>query len=308
MKVIITAKCHDYLRQCLQNAGYEVQYTPAISYEALREGIGAVNGLVVSTRVQIDRALLEQAPQLQWIARLGSGLELIDTAYAAERGIQVLSSPEGNSDAVAEQALGMTLSLLHRISSSAGEVRAGKWLREENRGTELRGKTVGIIGYGHTGSAFARVLRGFDVTLLAHDKYKTGFGSAQVEEASLEAVLRHSHVVSMHLPLTNETYHYANERFFTALKQQPIFVNTSRGKVHDTAALVAALQKGYISGAALDVLENEKLETYTPKERAYLQWLLQQPQVLITPHIAGYSNESFYKMSRVVAEKLGIAT
>lgn len=307
MKVIITAKCHDYLRQCLQNAGYEVQYSPAISYEVLREGIGAVNGLVVSTRLKIDRALLEQAPQLQWIARLGSGLELIDTAYAAERGIQVLSSPEGNSDAVAEQALGMTLSLLHRISSSAGEVRAGKWLREENRGTELRGKTVGIIGYGHTGSAFARVLRGFDVTLLAHDKYKTGFGSAQVEEASLEAVLRHSHVVSMHLPLTNETYHYANERFFTALKQQPIFVNTSRGKVHDTAALVAALQKGYISGAALDVLENEKLETYTPKERAYLQWLLQQPQVLITPHIAGYSNESFYKMSRVVAEKLGIA-
>lgn len=307
MKVIITANCHNYLQQCLQQAGYEVQYAPAISYEDLRDGIGAVNGLVVSTRVQIDRALLEQAPNLQWIARLGSGLELIDTVYAAARGIQVLSSPEGNCNAVAEQALGMTLSLLHRISSSAGEVRAGKWLREANRGTELRGKTVGIIGYGHTGSAFARVLRGFDVTILAHDKYKADFGIDHVQEATLEAVLRHSHVVSMHLPLTNETYHYANEHFFSALEQQPIFVNTSRGNVHDTAALVAALQKGNISGAALDVLENEKLETYTPEEREYLQWLLQQPQVLITPHIAGYSYESFYKMSRVLAEKLGVA-
>lgn len=307
MKVIITAKCHDYLIQCLQQAGYEVLYAPAITYDELREGIAAAAGLVVATRVRMDQYLLEQATHLQWIARLGSGLELIDTAYAAQRGIRVLSSAEGNSGAVGEQALGMTLSLLHRIASSAGEVRAGKWLREENRGVELCGKTVGIIGYGHTGRAFARVLRGFDVTLLAHDKYKAGFGGGYVQEATLEAVLRHSEVVSMHLPLTDETWHYADERFFSMLAQQPVFVNTSRGKVHDTAALIAALQQGYICGAALDVLENEKLDTYTAAEQEQLQWLLQQPNVLITPHIAGYSHESFYKMSRVLAEKLGIA-
>ncbi|WP_407525891.1 NAD(P)-dependent oxidoreductase [Lacibacter sp. MH-610] len=306
MKAIITTPCHEYLRQKLAAAGYTVVYEPAITTEALQREVVDAKGLVVSTRIPINQSLLEAAAQLQWVGRLGSGLELIDVTYAQSRGIKVYSSPEGNRDAVGEHALGMLLNLMNKISSSALEVKNGLWRRDENRGTELGGKTVGIIGFGNTGQAFAKKLQGFDVTILAHDKYAFGFGGERIREASLEQVLRYSDVISLHLPLTNETLHYAGTSFFEAMEQKPYFINASRGKVHDTDAVIQALQKGLISGAALDVLENEKLSSYSSEENEKLHWLLQQPNVLITPHIAGYSHESFYKMSKIIADKLGL--
>ena len=306
-KLIITAPAHPVLAQTFSEMGFTVLEKPSISYDELGEIIHDAEGVVVTTRVKIDRTLIDKAKNLKWVGRLGSGMELIDAVYANSKGIMCISTPEGNRNAVAEHTLALLLNLLNRVSASYEEIKKGKWLRNENRGTELSGKTVGIIGYGNTGGALAKLLASFNVQVLAHDKYKTGFSSGHVKESSLDDIKHHADIISLHLPLTTETFYYLNSAFFHSLEKRPWIITTCRGAVTHTLALIEALDKGLIRGAGLDVLENENLAAYSQEEKEALDRLTRHPDVIITPHIAGYSHEAFRQMADVLITKLTAA-
>lgn len=304
--ILITAPVHDIMIETFNKNGLDFEYFPTADYQLLFDKIENATGLVVATQIKIDEKIIDRASQLKWIARLGSGMEHIDTAYAESKKIRCISSPEGNSNAVAEHALGLLLNLVRNINKSAAEIKQMKWLRNENRGMELSGKVAGIIGYGNTGAQFAKILSALGMSVMAYDKYKTGFTSERIKESSIEEIMIEANVISFHLPYNIETHHFGNKEFFSSLKRSPIVLNTSRGKIVETEALIEALQLKQIRAAALDVLENENLKALTEKQHDELLWLNAQDNVLLTPHIAGYTFEAAYKMSKILLEKLEI--
>jgi D-3-phosphoglycerate dehydrogenase len=303
-RVIITAYAHPCLQEDLIQRGFEVDVLENIMYDELINQIHLYQGMVVTTRIKVDKKLLDAAVRLKWIGRLGSGMEIIDVDYATQKNIICVSSPEGNKDAVAEQCLGVLLAMMHNVFRAGLQVRKGEWLRESNRGIELGGKTVGIIGYGNTGSAFAALLAPFGVKVLAYDKYKTGFTDHHVQEVALAEIHDKADVISFHLPLNEESLHYANEEFFSALVKPIYLLNASRGKVVDTTALINALEQKKVIAAGLDVIENENIGSYSTTQMEELLELANREDVWITPHIAGYSKEALIKMAKVLIFKL----
>ncbi|MCC6703087.1 MAG: phosphoglycerate dehydrogenase [Fluviicola sp.] len=307
-KVIFLDTVHPVLAERLTATGLYTcidahLWTRSECESQLRDAIG----IVIRSRFPMDAALLDFAPNLQFIARSGAGMENIDEAYCAKRGITLFNAPEGNRNAVGEHALGMLLSLMNKIHTSHNEIRSGIWEREGNRGVELDGKTLGIIGYGNNGAAFAKKLRGFDVKVLAYDKYKEGYGNDFVMEATLEAVIRKSDVISFHIPQNEETIYFADEEFFDGLGKSIFLLNLSRGKIIETTALIKAIEQGRVLGAGLDVNEFEKasFESFFEKEMPdALAYLLTSDKILLTPHVGGWTHESYYKLSAVLADKI----
>lgn len=307
MKILFIDSNHPILHETLEKAGHTCDLHYKWTREEIIANIHFYDGIVIRSRIKINQEIIDAAVRLRFIARAGAGMENIDTTYAERKGILCLHAPEGNRDAVAEHALGMLLALFNNLCRANREVREGKWIREGNRGIELMGKTVGIIGYGNMGSAFAERLKGFGVKALAYDKYKKGFGSDFVQEVTLDKIFKEADVLSLHTPLTEETRDLINHAFIQQFSKNIFVINTARGKSLNTDDLVINLKSGKVLGACLDVLEYEMTSfenlDITTLPQAF-QYLIQSDNVMLSSHIAGWTQESNEKIARILAEKI----
>jgi D-3-phosphoglycerate dehydrogenase len=306
-RIVFLDTVHPILFNRLKDAGMQCEWQTDMDRDSILNGrLANVHGLVLRSRLTLDTPMLQAMPQLHWIARSGAGLENIDVEAANNRQIKVMNSPEGNADSVGEHVIGQLLMLLHKLHTSHQHVQQGGWNREGHRGSELGAKTVGIIGYGNMGSAFARRLSGFGCRVLAHDINKRGFdGEHGVEEVELAAIFEHCDVVSLHVPLTEITSKMVNTDWIQRFKNPVILINSSRGAVVETTAVLAGLNSGHLQGVILDVIEYEKksLEGLSTRPKA-METLSGDERVVLSPHVAGWSNESYFKLSNFLAEKI----
>jgi D-3-phosphoglycerate dehydrogenase len=303
-KCLIVDKMHPSIVPLLTEIGYQAEYLPNISRAEVLAQISNYEGLIVRSKLQVDTELIQLASSLKFVARAGAGLDQLDEDALKEKGINILNAPEGNRDAVGEHTLGMLLNLLNHISRADQQIRRGVWDREGNRGVELMGKTVGIIGYGNMGQAFASRLSGFGVQVLAYDKYRTHYSDAFAQEATMDEIFQRTDILSFHVPLTSETQFLVDKLYLSNFYKSIYLLNTARGKIITLATLVEALTSGKIKGAALDVLENEKLQQLTPEQQAAFAQLRQSQRVLFTPHVAGWTFESYEKINQTLVEKI----
>lgn len=305
-KILITDYVHQRLIEGLIEMNYQVDYKPKISFQEVKDIIKEYVGIVINSKVKMQAETIDLATDLQFIARLGSGLEIIDVPYAEEKNIAVFNSPEGNRNAVGEHAMGMLLSLMNNLKRADQQVRNFEWNREQNRGSEIEGKTCGIIGFGHNGSNFGRKMAAFGAKVLAYDKYLTDFDdpASNIFSVNLVQLYKEADIISLHVPLTSDTHKMINYAFLENCKDGCIIINASRGKVIILEDLVEALEKGKIGGACLDVFENEKILTYSVREKRLYQRLFALENVVVSPHIAGWTKESLHKIATTLLQKI----
>jgi D-3-phosphoglycerate dehydrogenase len=302
--ILVTDYVHPVLLQGLEDLGYSYTYAPEMSKAEMETYLSHYKGVVVNTRCGVSKSAMAGAPDLKWIARLGSGLDIIDVEAADSMGIKIFSAPEGNAEAVAEHATGMLLCLSNKLINADRTVRQGYWLREENRGWEIAGKMIGIIGYGNNGSAFGRLWKGWDVRVLAYDKYLSDYGDDHVKATTLEDLLEKADIISLHVPLTDETDAMVNEHFLAKCKKGVVIINTSRGKVVDLKALLNAIESKHVSGACLDVLPHEPPSSGAAEYLSIFRELTELDNVVLSPHIAGWTVESKRKIAEVLLRKI----
>ncbi|MES2591014.1 MAG: 2-hydroxyacid dehydrogenase [Bacteroidota bacterium] len=307
MKILFIDSNHSVLHETLQKAGHTCDLNYDWTKEEILNNIHLYDGIVIRSKIKITKEIIDTAVRLKFIARAGAGMENIDVVYAESKGIKCLHAPEGNRDAVAEHALGMLLSLFNNLSRANAEVRQGKWIREGNRGIELMGKTVGIIGYGNMGSAFAERLKGFGVKILVYDKYKNNYGTDTIIESTMDRIFEEADVISLHTPLTDETHYLINDTFINSFKKNIFIINTARGKSLNTADLTANLKSGKVRGACLDVLEYEAVSFENLDSSSLPEpflYLIHSDKVMLSPHVAGWTVESNQKIAQALASKI----
>ncbi len=303
-KCLIIDAAHPSLVPLLEKSGLTPDYRPEIKADEVHRIIGQYEGLIVRSKMQVDRALLQKAVNLRFIARSGAGTDQIDEAALKEKGIALFNAPEGNRDAVGEHAVGMLLCLMNHLHLADRQVRQKIWLREENRGWEIGGKTVSIIGYGNMGRAFAKRLSGFGCEVITYDKYVKGCGDAYARAVEIEEIFNETDILSFHIPLNEENRGLAGDGYFDSFKKSIYLINTARGEVVPMKSVRQGLENGKILGAALDVLENEKLHTLTPEQERDFSFLAASDKVLFSPHVAGWTFESYEKINIALVRKI----
>jgi D-3-phosphoglycerate dehydrogenase / 2-oxoglutarate reductase len=301
---LIIDSMHDSIFSLLTDIGWRYDYEPLLTREQVKARVNNYAGLIVRSKTRIDRDLLGENPRIKFIGRAGAGVDNLDERFLQEKGIHIVHAAEGNRDAVGEYAVGALLSLMRNLPRADREVRQLTWEREGNRGEEIMGKTIGIIGYGNMGRSFARRLAGFQCKVLAYDKYKSKFSDDYAQEATMEALRAEADILSLHIPLTSETRNMVDEIYLNRFQKSIILMNTSRGEIVPLKSIVAGLISQRVRGAVLDVLENEKLETLSVDQTAYFNQLKVRTDVIFTPHIAGWTYESHLKINVALAEKI----
>lgn len=306
MKCLIVDFMHEKTIEFFDEVGLDSTYKPKANRQEILNVIGEFDGLVIRSKTKVDKELIAAGSNLKFVGRAGAGIDNLDVETLQSKGIEVINAPEGNRNALAEHCLGLLLSLLHNIVSSDKEVRQYIWDREGNRGVELAGKTVGLLGYGYMGQAFAQKLQPFGCNVIAYDKYKNNYGDSFCKEATLDTVFKDSDIFSIHVPLTGETKQMVNLAFIDSFAKDIYLINTARGEVLDLADSCKALSSGKIRGLALDVLENEKLDTMNERQKESFKFLKDSKRTILTPHVAGWSHESYENISKVLAHKIGV--